>query len=219
MNREADSDYVTHLKEVRKQMKLKGVTFARLARLLPVKQQALSVAFQRNSVQNEYLEIIEKELGMNNIYKSPTIHPSSNTMTQDIIGKGVPYYDFDFLKDFNDLGVDQIAQPAYFINHPLYNHADYWVNVIGNSMSPIISYGDMIAIKQEKDWKEFLLSGEVYAIVTETFKTIKKIRVEDGMDYLTLIPLNNSPEFAEQMILKKLIKHVFRVLGCEKRFA
>lgn len=218
MNNTQERQYIEHLKQIRKQMKLRGVTLAQLAELLPVKQQALSAAFQRNSLQDEYLEIIESYLGMDHFN---TNQDSGNTNTTPIIttqGKGVPYYDVDFLGGFDDLGNDQTINPTYYINHPLYNDADFWVNVTGKSMSPFISHGDMIAVKLEKDWNEFLLGGEIYAIVTDSFRTVKKVRVDDGVDYFTLIPQNKSPEFTEQKIPKRLIRSIFRVMGCEKRF-
>ncbi|KQC34636.1 hypothetical protein AAU57_12125 [Nonlabens sp. YIK11] len=200
-------------------MKLQGVTFAKLAELLPVKQQALSTAFQRNSVQPEYLEIIERELGMDSVNEPSAEYKTTNTPAIiNYKGKGVPYYDVDFLGGFDDLGNDQTIRPSYYIDHPAYNDADYWVNVTGKSMSPFISHGDMIAVRTEHNWKDFLLGGEIYAIVTDTFRTVKKVRVDDGKDYFTLIPQNQSPEFTEQKIPKKLIRSVFRVMGCEKRF-
>lgn len=133
-------------------------------------------------------------------------------------GKGVPYYDVDFIAGFDVVINDQTTTPAYYINYKPYNKATCWVNVTGHSMEPSISAGDTIALQQISNWEDFLLLGEIYAIVTENFRTIKI--VAKGMDnesYL-LIPLNKAPEYSEQEIPKRLIQSVFKVLGAVKKF-
>uniref|UniRef100_UPI0039E4DC5A S24 family peptidase n=1 Tax=Dysgonomonas sp. TaxID=1891233 RepID=UPI0039E4DC5A len=38
-----------------------------------------------------------------------------------------------------------------------YNSADCWCNVTGHSMEPSISHGDIIALKEIKEWRIFRL--------------------------------------------------------------
>lgn len=78
--------------------------------------------------------------------------------------------------------------------------------------------GDIIAIKQLHDWREFLLYGEVYGIVTKDMRTVKLVtKSPKGDDYLHLVPVNKSEEYQPQDIPVKLITHVFQVLGCMKK--
>lgn len=131
---------------------------------------------------------------------------------------GKPYYNVDFLGGFDIILNDQTINPEYLINFKKYEDADCWCNISGHSMEPLISNGDIIAIKQLNDWREFLLSGEVYGIVTKDMRTIKVVTSSDkGDDYLKLIPVNKSDEYQPQDIPKKLITHVFQVLGCMKK--
>jgi phage repressor protein C with HTH and peptisase S24 domain len=135
-----------------------------------------------------------------------------------ITGKrvGVPYYDVDFTGGLDSVENDQTANPACYIYFPQYAKAESWVNVTGRSMEPLINHGDMIAIKRLEDWNTYLLYGEVYAIVTDEYRTIKYVRKSTkGDDYLRLIPANN--EFDEQDIPKSVVRRVFQILGCAKR--
>ncbi len=139
---------------------------------------------------------------------------SSHSINQS--GEGVPYYDVDFTLGFDLLENNQTVNPDYYINFPIYNKADCWVNATGRSMSPLIDHGDKIALKQILDWTENILYGETYALVTEDFRTIKKVRKSaKGDDYLRLIP-ENIEEYDEQDIPKSTIRGVFRVMGCAK---
>lgn len=127
---------------------------------------------------------------------------------------GVPYYDINFEMGFSLMDNDQTTTPAYMIDCSPYNKCDAWCNAHGNSMYPTIASGDIIALKTIHD-SRFLISGEVYAIVTSNdLRTIK--RVNDNGDTVTLIPDNK--EYREQTIDKKDIIKVYRVMGSMKMF-
>nr|DAN48117.1 MAG TPA: hypothetical protein [Caudoviricetes sp.] len=131
---------------------------------------------------------------------------------------GKPYYNVDFLGGFDIILNDQTINPEYLIDFKKYADADCWCNISGHSMEPLISNGDIIAIKQINDWREFLLYGEAYGIVTNDMRTVKIVTKSDkGDDYIRLIPVNKSGEYQPQDLPKKLITHVFRVLGCMKK--
>lgn len=132
--------------------------------------------------------------------------------------QGKPYYNVDFLGGFDIIINDQTINPEYLIDFKKYEDADCWCNISGQSMEPLISNGDIIAIKQLHDWREFLLSGEVYGIVTRDMRTVKIVtKSPKGDDYLHLVPVNKSEEYQPQDIPVKLITHVFQVLGCMKK--
>ena len=132
--------------------------------------------------------------------------------------QGKPYYNVDFLGGFDIIINDQTINPEYLIDFKKYEDADCWCNISGQSMEPLISNGDIIALKQLYDWREFLLSGEVYGIVTRDMRTVKIVTSsQKGDDYIRLVPVNKSEEYQPQDIPKKLITHVFQVLGCMKK--
>lgn len=128
---------------------------------------------------------------------------------------GIPYFNVDFEMGYEMMENDQTVSPDYYINFEPYNKCDCWCNARGDSMSPTISNGDKIAIKEVKDPQAFLVSGEIYAIVTTNeLRTIKRVR--DNGDTITLIPDNK--DYPEQTISKSLILKVYRVMGSVKMF-
>lgn len=144
--------------------------------------------------------------------------PSADNVPTISYSHGKPYYNVDFLGGFDIVLNDQTINPEYLIDFKKYDDADCWCNVSGHSMEPLISNGDIIAIKQLYDWREFLLYGEVYGIVTKDMRTVKLVtKSPKGDDYLHLVPVNKSEEYQPQDIPVKLITHVFQVLGCMKK--
>ena len=132
--------------------------------------------------------------------------------------KGVPYFDVDFIGGFDLVFNDQTIAPSFYIDFSPFNDADYWVNITGQSMAPIISSGDLVALKRVENWQEFILFGEVYALVTDEFKTIKVVNKGQDKQYFNLVPYNKSSDFFEQQIPKHLVRHVFKVKGSIKKF-
>lgn len=138
--------------------------------------------------------------------------------TRIINTKGIPYYDIDFIKNFDLIQKQPIENPPnYMIDFEPFNDIDWWINVTGHSMEPYICHGDIIAIKKIKNWKKFLLFGEVYAIVTAEFRTIRIITQADDDNHLRLIPLNKEGGYTVQDIPKSNILQVFAVYGNMKR--
>lgn len=134
--------------------------------------------------------------------------------------KGVPYFDVDFKGGFDLVFNNQNITPAFHINYPPFKEADCWVNITGGSMAPQICHGDLVALQriENKSWQEFLLLGEVYAIVCDDFRTIKVIAQGKDDKHFNLVPYSKEVEFSEQQIPKKLIKQMFKVLGSIKKF-
>ena len=131
---------------------------------------------------------------------------------------GKPYYDVDFIAGFDLVTNDQTENPAYHIDFRQYNNADCWVNATGDSMKPMINHGDIIAIRRLEDWRNSLLYGEIYALVTNEFRTIKKVRKSNrGDGWFRLVPINTD-EYDEQDISCDSILYVYQVIGCAKKF-
>lgn len=132
--------------------------------------------------------------------------------------KGRPYYDVDFLGGFDLVLNDQTIHPSFYIDFMPFNDVDCWVNITGKSMSPFISHGDIVALKRINNWDKFLLFGEIYAVITDEFRTVKIVSKSEDKDCFKLIPYSKSPEFSEQDIPKEMIKAIYRVKGSLKRF-
>ncbi|MCX2484512.1 XRE family transcriptional regulator [Pedobacter sp. MR2016-24] len=166
---------------------------------------------------NEKLNIDLSDYGDNNESNSSIDQSSIPTFNNS--RKGVPYYDIDFVGGFDLVFNNTQVNPAFYIDFLPFNDADYWVNVSGKSMGPLIAHGDIVALKQVNDWKRFLLEGEIYAIITDNgFRTIKMIGSCEDKDSFMLIPYNKSEDYKPQLIPKEVITHIFRVKGAIKKF-
>lgn len=128
---------------------------------------------------------------------------------------GVPYYNVPFELGFDFMVNNQTATPEYMIDCAPYNKCDAWCNARGDSMTPTISGGDIIALKEVRDPKSCLINDDIYAIVTTNeLRTIK--RVKDNGDSITLVPDN--AQYEPQTINKALLLKVYRVVGVMKMF-
>ena len=137
------------------------------------------------------------------------------TVNYDYIGS--PYYNVDFIGGFDLLLNDQTVNPDFYINYPPYNKEGVvWVNLTGHSMEPELSNGDIIALKPMNTPIEYLPTGEIYAIITEEYRTVKRVRLSDRSGYVRLIPSNSS--FQEQEIPIEMITKVYAVLGSIRKF-
>lgn len=132
--------------------------------------------------------------------------------------KGKPYYNVDFICGFDLVENDQTTNPDCLIWFPMYNNADCWCNATGMSMYPDICPGDIIALKEVKDFRSFIPSGEIYGIVTKEHRTIKKVCKSEIEGCIKLIPTNQSKEFTEQDIPLDIVVRVYKVLGSLRRF-
>lgn len=132
--------------------------------------------------------------------------------------RGVPYYAVSFMGGFDTVENDQSTMPDSYVSFPKFQNAEVWCDVEGHSMEPLISDGDIIALREIHSWSDFLLAGEVYAIVTEELRTVKIVTKSDlGEGYIRLVPANKSPEYQPQDLPKKLVRRVYKVLGCMKK--
>ena len=125
---------------------------------------------------------------------------------------GVPFYDVEFALGYDEMYNDTPNVPTKFISIPGYEKADFWCRASGDSMKPIISNGDIIALKAVDDWQSFLPMNEVYAIMTTNdLRTVKIVRKGSDDAHFTLHAYNE--EFEDQEIPKEAIIKVFKVLG------
>ena len=103
-------------------------------------------------------------------------------------GEGAkPFYDVDFALGFSEMYNDSPNVPMKHISVPGYEKTDFWCRTSGDSMKPLISNGDITALKQILDWNEFLPLNEVYAIMT----TKKLSAYLDSLDQCALLSANS----------------------------
>lgn len=168
------------------------------------------------SVLNAY-EIIETDwliLGKGEMLKA---NINESVVSTNMSTEGQPFYDVDFVGGFDVMCNNQTIQPSYYINYKPYNKEGVmWVNLTGKSMEPELNHGDLIALKEATTAIEYLPLGEVYAIVTEDFRTVKRLSKSDKEGFVRLVPSNKSEEYAPQDIPVAIIKKVFYVLGSIK---
>lgn len=128
---------------------------------------------------------------------------------------GVPFYDVEFALGYDEMYNDTPNVPTKFISIPGYEKADFWCRASGDSMKPLISNGDIIALKVIPDWTQFLPMNEIYAIMTKNdLRTVKVIRRGSDNEHFTLHAIND--EYEDQEINKAAITKVFKVLGALK---
>lgn len=161
----------------------------------------------REQIEKDYIEKNNKIIN-EHINSSPTIN-------QDF--QGSPYYNVDFIGGFDMVMNDQTINPDYYINYPPYNKEGVvWCNLTGRSMEPELSNGDIIALKPMTSPIEYLPTGEIYAIITEDYRTVKRIKMSDRTGFVRLIPSNK--EYQEQEIPITMITKVYAVLGSIRKF-
>lgn len=133
--------------------------------------------------------------------------------------EGAPYFNVDFIGGFDLIVNDQTVNPDFYINYPPYNQPGVvWCNLTGHSMEPEISNGDIIALREVTTPIQYLPAGEIYGIVTEEYRTVKRIRLSQKEGFVRLIPSNKSEEFCEQEIPISMIIRVYAVLGSIRKF-
>lgn len=142
---------------------------------------------------------------------------SSPCINQDYLG--APYYNVDFIGGFDLIINDQTRTPDFYINYLPYNKEGViWCNLTGHSMEPELSNGDVIALREVNTPIQYLPSGEIYGIVTDDYRTVKRMRLSSKAGFVRLIPSNKSEEYCEQEIPIDMIRKVYAVLGSIRKF-
>ena len=129
--------------------------------------------------------------------------------------KGAPYYDVDFIGGFDEIFNSQTVVPACNIVVPGFDSATLWCNVTGHSMEPEINHGDIVALRECT--LQDIQYGEIYAVVTNSIRTIKIIRKSKQPGMLRFIPINienyDEKEYAVSEIL-----YIYKVIGSISKF-
>ena len=193
------------------------------ANAIGISQGSLSTVLTRGqNISSSYLELIINTFPKLNIDwlitgNGSMIKESASSISINHKMKGSPYYNVDFIGGFDIMLNDQTVNPDYYIDFEPYNKPGVvWCNITGHSMEPSITHGDIIAMQEVKTWNEFILLDEVYGLVTDEFRTVKRISQSEKDGYYKLVPVNRN--YNSQDIPVSIIRKVFKVLGSVKRF-
>ena len=203
-----DGDLIDRIKSI---IKREGITPSKFAQSVGYAQSTIYLVLQgKRPVPASLIDAICSTYKVDKQWLLTGEEQTQPTETQS----GVPYYNVDFTLGFDLMENEQTTIPESYIDFPQYNKCTCWVNAHGDSMAPTISSGDMVALKRLDDFR-YLISGEIYAIVTKNgLRTIKRVN-DKGTDIL-LIPDNK--EYEEQFIPKEELLQVFIVKGCMKAY-
>lgn len=131
--------------------------------------------------------------------------------------KKIPYFDIDFTCSVIEQYNDSSCTPKNFVVIPGIEKADFCCRTSGDSMTPYIMSGDLIAMKKVEDWNLFLPLNEVYGIVTKNgLRAIKVLKRGSDNEHFTLHSYNN--EYEDQEIHKEAILAVFKVIASARMF-
>lgn len=205
--------------------KNEGTTITALERTIGASKGVLSRAISNGTdIQSKWLQVIVENYplyseawlltGKGDMLKESEAQPPSINYQH----KGAPYYNVDFAGGFDLVFNDQTINPDYYINFEPYNDPGvFWCNLTGRSMEPELSPGDFIAMKEMKTPIEYLPMGEIYGIITDEYRTIKRVSKSEEKGFIRLIPTNKSPEYCIQDIPTHIVRRIFAILGSMHR--
>lgn len=136
-------------------------------------------------------------------------------LTTQNINDGAPYYDVDFIGGFDEVFNDQTVNPELSITNGICPRAQLWCNITGHSMEPTISNGDIIALRQCS--VQDIQYGEIYAVVMDSFRTVKMLRRSDTPGMIRFMPVNTADFDPQDFPVKRILK-IYEVVGCLRRF-
>lgn len=132
-------------------------------------------------------------------------------------GKRIPYYDIDFTCSVLDSYNDSAEVVSDYVTIPGSQKADFCCRAYGNSMTPNILSGDIVAMKKINGWQSFFPLNEVYGIVTSNgMRAIKVLRRGSDDEHLTLHSFNE--EYDDQEIEKSAIINIYKVVASARIF-
>ena len=211
------------LDRIKEYYKLKGN--AELARFLGVAPNTITNWYGRKTFDIDVIYTKCVDIDMNWLFTGEGNMLSSDSEKEEKLPsvnqtyEGAPYFNVDFIGGFDVIVNDQTRNPDFYINYPPYNQEGVvWCNLTGHSMEPEISNGDIIALREVTTPIQYLPAGEIYGIVTEEYRTVKRVRLSQKEGFVRLIPSNKSEEFCEQEIPISMILKVYAVLGSIRKF-
>ena len=94
------------------------------------------------------------------------------------------------------------------INVPFINPENYIVKVSGDSMSPVINNGDMLAIREVKNLN-LIFWGQIYVVLLDDYRMVKYVRKHENPNLVILKSANK--EYDDIEIPREDIRALFVV--------
>lgn len=104
-----------------------------------------------------------------------------NSSSNDLI----PYYNVDIMATPVEVFNDQTTKPEYEISLPGFTDCDFAINVYGDSMYPTYRSGSIVLCRRVND-KSLIFYGEVYLVITEDHRAIKRVQKSKKEGFITL---------------------------------
>ena len=135
----------------------------------------------------------------------------------------IPYFDVDATATPMEIFNDQTSTPSAQMDLPGFAGCDFAINVAGHSMYPSIESGSMIICKKIND-KSIILYGEVYLIVTQDYRMVKRVKKSSKKGYVICASDNHNGRTSTggntyedvEIPIDKII-HLYLVKGAIKR--
>ena len=201
--------------------KNEGITIGALEREIGASKGVLSRAINNGTdIQSKWLQILVEKYPqyscrwlMNG--EGSMMDNDGKQLTTNNIKDGAPYYNVDFLGGFDEVFNDQTVNPELSITNGICPRAQLWCNITGHSMEPTISNGDIIALRQCS--VQDIQYGEIYAVVMDSFRTVKMLRRSETPGMIRFVPVNTADFDPQDFPVKRILK-IYEVVGCLRRF-
>lgn len=123
--------------------------------------------------------------------------------------EGAKVYDIDVTAGPNERSLMFSSEQIIgSINVPFINPENHIVRVSGDSMSPVINNGDMLAIREIKNLN-MIFWGQIYVVILDDYRMVKYVRKHDNPDLVILKSANRDYDDIE--IARNEIRSLFVV--------
>lgn len=129
------------------------------------------------------------------------------SIVEEPLQQGAPIYDVDFMAGYNELSRQLTRDNIVgYMDFPRLDPKCVVVRVSGDSMTPVIPDGAMVAIRQVKP--DGIISwGQIYAVQTEDYRLVKYLRKNKNERMVTLHSAN--PDYDDIDIPRKDIINLY----------
>ena len=206
----------TVLQRIKEYIKFLNIPERKFAESISISQSTLNSLFKRgsepntnivNAILNAYTDVSIEWLvtGEGSMFKTGSFSEKSI----NFIGKTIPLYNSEASAGAGMMRLDS-EYIVGALNVPFAKEGDIAISAIGNSMTPVISSGDTLVVRQRNNWHDYIDLGEMHVIVT-TEDVFVKVVSDNTADRITLHSYNES--FKDFSISKELIRGVFKLIG------
>lgn len=126
-------------------------------------------------------------------------------------------------KPFYEMGVDSCldadgqlvpSRNAIPIVFPIVGDVDFWCVNYDKSLIPVINPEDVIALKKQDSWKEYIPGNFICIFVTKSYKILRKVAIQqEDEQFISVIQLDDDGTSAVSRIPKSVILEVYRVVA------